>query len=97
MKVDRRSPEYEQDCLEAVRRVLLGNEGVLNDRVRVRSVDLIQKGERALIVASVIRAGAEAKIVWRLYEDVFSGTMPPGHAEHPEGVADQMLVWAIGG
>ena len=97
MKADIPSPEYEQECLEAVRRALLGNGGRLSELVTVRSVELVREDDRPLIVAHLTRRGEEVKEAWRLYEDVFSGVAPPGHAEDPEGVADQMMIWAMGG
>jgi hypothetical protein len=97
MKVDIPSPEYERKCLEAVRRTLLGDGGRLSDLVKVQWVGLVREDDRPLIVAHLTRRGEKVEEVWRLYEDVFSGVPPPGHAEDPQGVADQMLVWALGG
>lgn len=96
MKVDRPDPAYEHACMEAVRRVLL-SKPKLDDRRVVTSVGLVVDREQRWIVAWYKWRGEPRVAKWCLYEDVFSGKMPPGEAEHPEGVADQMLVWVIGG
>jgi hypothetical protein len=96
MEVTRPSPEYEHACLEAVSRVLL-NRRQLDDNTKVDAVGLVvDRGHRS-IVAWYERFGEPRKETWRLYEDMFSGEMPHGEAEDPEGVADQMLVWVLGG
>lgn len=90
------SSEYEQACLQAVRRALSGLRED-RDQVRVKNVELVRSDDCVCIVAFLVRHGEDTHEVWRLYEDVFSGIPPAGSAEPPQGVADQMLVWAMGG
>jgi hypothetical protein len=98
VKVEIPSSEYEEACLQAVRRALLDDKrGLQRHGAVVHSVDLVLNGNDRRIVAPVTRRGAKHLVEWRLYEDVFSGVMPAGEAEDPEGVATQMFVWAIGG
>lgn len=95
--VDGPSEEYEQACLEAVRRQMLGSEALQRDGVVVKSVELVRSKDCRCIVAFLVRHGHDTREVWRLYEDVFNGTLPPGQAEDPDSVALQMVIWAMGG
>lgn len=91
------SPEYEQACLEAVRKSLLENPKPEIDGFVAKSVDIVGAGRDRRIVASIVRAGLPRKVEWILYEDVFHGTLPEGQAESPDGVATGMWIQAMDG
>lgn len=96
VKVDIPSPEYEEACLAAVRATLSQLEPD-RDHVCLERVELVVEGDRRCIVATVVRHGRRQTIDWQLYEDVFTGEMPPGEAEFPDQVGLQMMIWATGG
>lgn len=96
VKVDIPSPDYEQACLAAVRRTLFKLTPA-RDHTTVESVELVANGDDRRIVATIIRHGTRQTIDWQLYEDVFTGKMPPGEAEFPNEVGLQMMIWATGG
>lgn len=96
VKVDIPSPEYEDACLRAVRRVM-SKVVPERDHTTVESVELVVNGEDRRIVVTIVRHGRRRTVDWTLYEDVFTGEMPPGEAEFPDEVALQMMIWATGG
>jgi len=97
VRVDIPSREYERACLEAVRATLSKIEPE-RDRTSVESIELIVgKDDDRRIVATIVRHGRRRTVEWQLYEDVFTGEMPPGEAEYPKEVALQMMIWATGG
>jgi hypothetical protein len=89
------SPQYEQACLEAVRRAL-GGLSEEHQGVVAQSVELVHDDDDHRIVATLLKRGKQRRIEWRLYEDAFSGIPPEGKAEPPDGVGTQMMVWAMG-
>lgn len=97
IEVDPPCPQYEQACLEAVRKTLHESPTLERDGVVVKSVELVRSGDCVCIVASIVRGGIDTRSVWHLYEDVFHGTLPRGQAENPEGVATGMWISAMGG
>lgn len=96
VKVNIPSPEYEGACLRAVREVMSKVEPE-RDRTTVESVELVVSGDDRRIVVTIVRHGRRRTVDWKLYDDVFSGKMPPGEAEFPDDVALQMMIWATGG
>jgi hypothetical protein len=90
-------PEYEQACLAAVRKILLESTTLERDGVTIKSVELVRTADCTCIVAFLVRSGIDTRAVWRLYEDVFHGMLPPGQAESPDGVATGMWISAMGG
>ncbi len=83
--------------MEAVRKALLDNSVIKRDGTLVESIEIVADGNERKLVVSLIYRGRRKQLEWRLYKDVFSGELPPGQAEEPEGVATQLYVSAIGG
>lgn len=90
------SAEYEQACLDAVRGQLGDSKVLEHDGIELKSVELVRGANCLCIVAFLVRKGRDTRVVWRLYEDAFSGIPPEGRAEPPDGVATQMWLWAMG-
>ncbi len=97
IEVDPPSDEYEQACLEAVRKIMSDSTTLERDKVVVESVELETTDEARRTVVSLLQVGLPRKVEWTLYEDTFHGTLPRGQAENPEGVATGMWIWAMGG
>jgi hypothetical protein len=89
--------EYEQACLDAVREILLESTTLRRDGTVIKSVELVRSRDCTCIVVFLVRSGIDTRTVWRLYEDVFHGTLPPGQAENPEGVATGVWISVMGG
>lgn len=95
--VDKPSEEYEKACLDAVRTTLLESPTIKRDGTEVESIEIVVDGDQRSLVVSLVYKGHPKQLTWRLYEDVFSGDLPPGQAEEPDGVATQIYISAIGG